>query len=191
MKRQLFNARALALSTLGLLGVVALAGCVDSNLQAPSVIDPSSSGKPTTAQNATPVAVSFVRYESPITPATTVRLIGSGGGTISTARFSLTIPAGALSTATILTLNEVNTNQMQVQLEPTGLAFASPASLQFNYTGTSADPASSNYVPGGTLAASWFDPSASSWTNIGGTDNATSKIFTVALNHLSYYALAK
>ena len=191
MKLQRLNARASALSALGLLGVVALIGCVDSNLQAPTVVGANSSGKPSIVQNVTPVAVSFVRYATPITPATTIRTIGSGGGTITTTRFTLTIPAGAISAVTAISLNEVNVNQMQVQIEPTGLAFATPATLAFNYTGTSADPASPNYIPGGTLMATWFDPSTSLWTNIGGSDNSTAKTFTTSLNHLSYYALAK
>ncbi len=191
MKRHTFSSRALVGSAVGLLAVVALAGCVDSNLQAPSVVDQNTSGKPAIVQNVTPTPITFVRYESPITPSTAAKLIGPGGGTLTTGRFTLTVPAGALSSAAVFSLNEVNVDKMQLQVEPTGLSFATPATLQFNYTGTSADPASSNYVPGGNLSAAWFDPSISSWTNIGGSDNSTSKIFTVSLNHLSYYALAK
>ncbi len=191
MKLQLAKYRTLMASALGLLGVVALVGCVDSSLQAPSIVDASTSGKPTIAQNATPVAVSMVRYATPITPMTTVRMIGAGGGTISTGRFTLTIPAGALSATTAVSLNEVSNYQMQVQIEPTGLAFSTPATLQFNYTGTSADPSSPNYIPGGSLSALWFDPSLSQWTNIGGSDNSSTKLFSTSLNHLSYYALAK
>lgn len=191
MKRQLFSSRGLAVSALGLLTVVALAGCVDSNLSAPSVVDSNTSGKPAIVQNVTPTPVTFVRYEAPITPATAAKLIGPGGGSITTGRFTLTIPSGALSSAAVVSLNEINIDKMQVQIEPTGLAFATPATLQFNYTGTSADPASSNYVPGGALTAAWFDPSLSAWTSIGGADNSSTKVFTASLNHLSYYALAK
>ena len=121
---------------------------------------------------------------------TVTSLVTTLGGTLANGPYTLTIPAGALTKTTTISISEVSASVMECDCEPTGLTFQTPVTLVFNYAGTDADPSSPNYKPG-PLTCSWLDPSTSRWVSIGGVDDTTHKTFTATLSHFSYYALSK
>lgn len=113
----------------------------------------------------------------------------SDGGKICYGNFTLVVPPGALSQDVTFSMTSVSGTDLECAIEPTGLTFLKPATLIFDYKGTSADPASSLYI-GSRLTALWLDPSKSLWTPIKGTDYPDRDEFWAPLSHLSYYSLA-
>ena len=191
-----FRQTASQLALVGMCTLTLVAGCTDQSVAPASDARPAPAARLTgTKGPATPLITAlvptFVQYSSPISLAVGARLVGSAGGTFSIGPFSLTIPSGAVLLPLTLTVASTNVLFEQCSIEPTGTLFLKPVTLTYSYAGTSADPASPNYLPGGVLTGEWFDPSSSLWTPIGGTDNSTAKTFSVSLKHLSYYALAK
>lgn len=125
------------------------------------------------------------------TQATSAAIIkAASGGKLQTDHFTLSIPGGALTSNTFISIEEVSGSAMECRAEPTGLVFLKPASLIFKYQGTSADPSSPTYSAG-ILTGAWLDPSSSLWVPIGGSDDTRRLQYTSLLSHLSYYALAK
>jgi hypothetical protein len=144
--------------------------------------------------------VTLVRYDphakdaqlAATTAPVTKKISALMGGTIQNGPYLLVIPPAALSRDTNISLAAVAGQDLECQLEPTGLTFQLPVTLTFNYTGTSADPNSATYTPSQNgLAAVWLNTSTSQWTNIGGVDVPLFKQFTATLSHFSYYALSK
>jgi len=79
--------------------------------------------------------------------------IGSGGGTVgfSDGRFTLTVPAGALSNDTQITVIEISGNDIPAELrsssvrkvydmQPDGLQFTTPATVEIHTTGSATPP---------------------------------------------------
>ena len=144
-----------------------------------------------------PVTADLVSYEEPKTSSemqsVTELVSAQSGGSLQAGDARLDIPKGALPADTRITLSMSSGSVAEYQIEPTGLNFLVPVTLTLKYEDTSADQSSSNYDPTGAAVASvaWFDPSASVWTNIGGTDDKGHKWVCIYLSHLSYYALSK
>lgn len=67
--------------------------------------------------------------------ASSVRTIGSTGGTIVAGGHRLTIPAGALSRSVTITMEAPSEYVASVKLQPEGLQFARPAKLTLDYSG--------------------------------------------------------
>lgn len=144
-----------------------------------------------------PTTADLVTYEQPKTSSdmrsVTVLVSARSGGSLEAGDARLDIPKGALAADTPITLSMSSSSAAEYQIEPTGLKFLVPATLTLDYKDTSADPSSSNYesTDGPVTSIAWFDPSASVWTNIGGTDDKDHKWVCLSLSHLSYYALSK
>lgn len=106
------------------------------------------------------------------------QFVGSAGGTLPTAAAQLEIPEDAVTTATRFSI-DVTTSSTEVEVDcgPSSIQFAEPVILSIDR------PA--NADPEDELHVEWFDPSTSTWVNIGGTDNGDQVV--VELNHFSKY----
>ena len=144
-----------------------------------------------------PPTADLVSYEQPKSSSdmrsVTVLVSARSGGSLEAGDARLDIPKGALAADTRITLSMSSSSAEEYQIEPTGLMFLVPVTLTLDYKDTSADPSSTNYksTGGGVTSVAWFDPSASVWTNIGGTDDTDHQWVCISLSHLSYYALSK
>jgi len=68
------------------------------------------------------------------------KTIGASGGKVEFGPNSLTIPAGALANATVISARTVPGDTLAVDLEPHGLQFAAPVTLVLNYHQCNASP---------------------------------------------------
>ena len=184
----------LATSTVVALGVLAVSsGCTVSD----TVVAPSRTSPPQSVTMIVSSDLALVRYETKMPTknltSQTVLISAAHGGSLNLGKAVLEIPAAALSVDTYISIIQASGTFSEYQIEPTGLHFAIPATLTVKYDDTSADPTSTNYTPGagGATALAWFDPSASLWTPMPSTDDASTMAVTLKLDHLSYYALAK
>ena len=96
-----------------------------------------------------------------------------------------------LITATIDTVN------VKVSLEPSGLVFGSPAQLQISYAGADGDLNGDGVVDGADAAIEtqllglWYREGADdAWQSIPATQSLTDKSFTSALPHFCEYAVS-
>lgn len=123
------------------------------------------------------------------------KVIDSTGGTLTTFNGdTLTIPAGATSSATIISaqiapLSQAapsgsNTPNRQYIFEPSGITFASPISAKFTYT--DAEVAG---IDERTLGIYVWDTPTSSWVFKTGNVNRAQNFLTVSLDHFSIYGL--
>ena len=84
---------------------------------------------------------------------TVTQTIGANGGTISGGGVTLSIPAGALSADTEISMTVPAGKFLEVQFAPHGLQFSQPATLSFGLAGTAA----ANARVAGSLAGMYFD----------------------------------
>lgn len=123
-----------------------------------------------------------------------INLIGSSGGTLTTFNGdTLTIPSGALSQNTLISAqitplsNAVpsgsNTPNRQYVFEPSGTAFATPATAVFTYTDAEFSGANEK-----NIGIYVWDSTTSSWVFKTGTLNKGANTVTFTLNHFSIYS---
>lgn len=137
--------RRLATLAIGL----AVAGCGTDRTSAPNTLDPASSrsgdllgGVVTTATsvlNLTPV-VGLKRTTPLPTSITVTQVIGSAGGTlrIPDAGVTVTVPAGALSAPTTISMTALGGSLVTYDFAPHGITFARPLEFSQNLSGTNA-----------------------------------------------------
>lgn len=104
-------------------------------------------------------------------------LIGTEGGSIMVDSVSLVVPAGALTTQTMITMTK-NTDG-SVELGPHGQTFAVPVQLTF---------VTAMAGGGVSYTVEWFNPTAESWQTI--TSSRTLMGQLAPLEHFSLYQLA-
>lgn len=116
------------LSAMALMGAVVLANCGDSNPAAPVMQSDArvEAGLLGTATNGLLAC-------SPLASATTSKIIGTGGGTITVGPHTLAIPAGSLSGNVTIKAVLKSESANRVHFEPEGLQFAKGATLTMSY----------------------------------------------------------
>jgi hypothetical protein len=82
--------------------------------------------------------------------------IGAEGGVLNAGPYTLSVPAGALSSTVTITMTRETCGAWPVRLEPEGLQFAIPATLAFDVS-SETDPAS--------MTVAWWNPSTSAWVD--------------------------
>lgn len=106
-----------------------------------------------------------------------------GGG-----RYELTFPLGAVRQTTVITISEWDSHVLECEFGPHGIAFDQPVTLRIDYSGTNADPSSSNY-DGSLPEFRWLNPETNLWEVLAGTDDPEELEYYVQLTHFSRYAL--
>ena len=114
-------------------------------------------------------------------PDTTIRTVGSDGGTIEVGRHRLYIPAGALTSNVRITAREIAGPYREVDFQPQGLVFSRPVTLKLSYDGCDRPMALQKVVylneTGGLVPQASFDDDSDEW------------VFA-SLQHFSQYAVA-
>lgn len=100
--------------------------------------------------------------------------IGSEGGILNVGPYSLSVPAGALSSTVTITMTRETCGEWPVRLEPEGLRFAIPATLAFDVA-SEPDP--------DAMTVAWWNPSTSQWVN-----QATAHDGTIASTQISHFS---
>lgn len=120
------------------------------------------------------------------------KTIGSGGGNISSAdgRFTVTIPAGALSSDKTISVQPItNTNVagagVAYRTLPDGELFAKPVTLTFHYTD---EDTSGSFIEAMGVA---YQDSKGIWQGSGGSIDKVNKTFSVTTTHFTDWALFK
>ena len=103
-------------------------------------------------------------------------------------RYSLFVPHQALENAVEVSISERSPKVVDVKLDPDGSVFKVPVTLVIDYTGTPNDP-DSPYYTGFAPSVRHFNPSTNDWTPVAGTDNPSTKTYTVQLVGFSRYAM--
>lgn len=106
------------------------------------------------------------------------------GGVISWGRFSLDIPAGALSEDTEISISRPMPNLVMCELEPHGIQFNKPVTLQIDYNGT---PAAENDTGEPTLGVYWFNEDTGQWVFVGKELDTAGNKMEANLEHFSGY----
>jgi hypothetical protein len=91
----------------------------------------------------------------------------------------------------------VDTTQIKVSLEPTGLVFGEPAQLQISYGGAAGDlngdgvvDSADSYIESQLLGLWYREGSDSAWTPIPAVQSLSEKSFTSGLLHFCEYAVS-
>ena len=105
---------------------------------------------------------------------------GAVGGTISTGRYTLTIPPGAFNGTQTISLQSSGGNQLQVVCLPEGLQFAVPATLEINVAGSTVDA--------GDATIYWYDPDQGVWVDMHGVYQSGKHSVTALIPHFSTYS---
>ena len=168
-------------------------------LGAMSLLLPAASCTRTTVAPQTLGAPEFVRvtepFASPLAPPgsgsaeiaspeeTSARVTAAAGGTITAGRYTVTIPAGALEADTLVTVRvREESGMVGCELTPHGIEFATAVLLTMDLTGTGCACTE-------TVTIYWYDPSADTWVDVGGTlDPATLGLSTPLLHFSEYRA---
>ena len=149
----------------------------------------------TSTVNKTLTLVAGVQRNTPLTSSITVsRTIGSSGGTISIpqAGVTVTVPVGALSSATEITMTARAGSLLAYDFAPHGITFAKPLVFSQSLAGTSASVLSASLMQLGYYS----DPSLLTSTGglvselISGTVDLVSWTFTSNIKHFSGYLIA-
>lgn len=112
------------------------------------------------------------------------------GGHVTTPRWSLDIPAGALTQALPISIAKASDGTMKVEFGPDGTRFRKTVDLTIDYSGTSLDPSSPGYVPGSVPQFLWWDPARGAWVEMAGVNDPVHRRLHVKLQHFSRYGLA-
>jgi hypothetical protein len=110
------------------------------------------------------------------------------GGTVAGSRYQVTVLPLALTQTTTISIREYSPNILDFELLPHGTQFLLPVTVDVDYSGTSLDPASPDYV-GGLPVLLWLNPSTGRWELVVGVNNPLTKKYTVLLTHFSRYAV--
>ena len=103
-------------------------------------------------------------------------------------RYAVTFSQNALSSAMTISMSERDPKIVDVKLDPDGISFDAPVTLTINYAGTPNDP-DSPYFTGFAPKVRRFNPANGSWTDVPGSDDPSSKIYTAQLSGFSRYAM--
>ncbi|MBM3286669.1 MAG: hypothetical protein FJY88_04880 [Candidatus Eisenbacteria bacterium] len=109
-------------------------------------------------------------------------LIGpAAGGTVSIGRYRVTVPPGALRTATEIkvTIREAG-GHIGCELEPHGITFLRPVTLTMDLSGT--DLSGHNDV-----TIYWYDENDGTWVDMGGVCDPASGRVSVGIWHFSQF----
>lgn len=109
----------------------------------------------------------------------TAVVVGEFGGIVTNGTQRVTIPPGAFSGVKVITVVSNITSPRFVELYPEGTTFDAPVTLTMSVAGTGAD------MPGTTIF--WWDPSASTWVDMGGAYNNRTHTVSTTLTHFSTY----
>ena len=119
----------------------------------------------------------------------TTTVLSATGGIVSVAGTSVSIPAGALASATAITLRVPASQYMEIEVRANDLAsfvFQQAVSITIDYSRCS--PSEANRSP---LSVWRIDTQTKALLqNMGGTDDKTSHTITFSTGHLSGYAVA-
>ena len=149
-------------------------------------------GGPTSTVNNTLTLVAGVQRNTPLAASFTVtRTIGSSGGTIGIpeAGITVTVPEGALLSATVITMTARAGSLLAYDFAPHGITFAKPLVFKQSLAGTNASVLNFSLMQLGYYA----DPRLLSSTGgmvselIGGTVNLVTRTFTSSIEHFSGY----
>ena len=110
------------------------------------------------------------------------------GGTVAGSRYQVTVLPLALTQTTTISIREYSPNVLDFELLPHGTQFLLAVTVDVDYSGTSLDPASPDYV-GGLPVLLWLNPSTGRWELVVGVNNPLTKKYTVLLTHFSRYAV--
>jgi hypothetical protein len=128
-------------------------------------------------------AVTHLLLCSPQKYAANAAIIGPKGGSIRVGNHELRIPAGALSKEVLISAEAPVTNNAVVNLEPHGLKFAKPVSLELSYKNCLLPPLLDLYVV-------YLNPANKILEVNRSRVSLPSKSVTGELDHFSRYAIA-
>ena len=111
------------------------------------------------------------------------------GGEVEGSRYELEFPAGAVNQAVAISIYERDPNILDMQFDPHGIQFNKAVELEIDYSGTNADPSSSNY-DGSVPAFFWYDDVNDQWVQLEGKNDVGDREYKVMLSHFSRYAVA-
>lgn len=186
------------LATLAL--ALAVAGCSD-HTTAPAALSAPSAGSSHdllggllgTVTNALGLTVNVIQRKTPLAaPITVVKTIGWEGGSLSIpeAGVSVVVPAGALSSPTVITMTARAGSLVAYDFEPHGITFTKPLVFTQDLRGTNAGLLS-------TLKLGYYsDPSLLGTTTavvtelISGVLNFLTGTFTAPIKHFSGYVVS-
>ena len=146
----------------------------------------------TATVNKTLTLVAGVQRNTPLATSISVSTtIGSAGGTLSIpeAGVTVTVPSGALSSATVVTMTARAGSLVAYDFAPHGITFAKPLVLTQSLAGTNATVLNGSFLQLGYYA----DPSQLTATGglvselIGGSVNLLTWTFTSSIRHFSGY----
>jgi hypothetical protein len=106
------------------------------------------------------------------------------GGVVSYGRFRLEIPAGALSEDTVIEISRPDPGFVMCELEPHGLQFNKPVTLQIDYSGTAAEADEASLPAFGVY---WFDEASGQWMMVGDSIDPGADKMEAELAHFSKY----
>ncbi len=122
---------------------------------------------------------------TPLQSTSTTKTIGPQGGTISVGQYTLTIPAGALSQAKTITMQQVADTVNSVRFTPHGLQFAQSATLTMGYSNCLL--AVQNSKPVRVLYVNEALQQLEAPTSV---DNQAANKVSAEIDHFSRYAIA-
>lgn len=139
--------------------------------------------------------VANLQRTTPLASSITVsQTIGSGGGTLSipAAGVTVTVPAGALSAPTVITMTARAGSAVAYDFGPHGITFAKPLSLSQKLSGTNASLLSVPFLKLGYYSDPSLLGTVTSLVSelIGGSTNLLTWTYTAPIKHFSGYVIA-
>lgn len=111
----------------------------------------------------------------------TVQNVGPAGGVVACGRYSVTIPAGALSQTVAITVRPLEQDgSVGCELLPHGLQFLVPAQLKMSLSGTTMATQLQTTIY-------WWDAANADWVDISGTYAGADQSVVAPLAHFSQY----
>ncbi len=119
-----------------------------------------------------------------------VRLVLPGLEThIGSGRWGLDLHAGSLEVPKGISVAHASDGTVQVEFGPDGTQFGTPVDIVIDYSGTSVDPSSKDYVPGTRPVLLWWNPATKAWTEMPCTIDAGTHTVHGKLQHFSRYGV--
>lgn len=116
-----------------------------------------------------------------------VPLLPGVGGLVMIGRYSVLVPADALTRPTVITIIvREETGLVSCELLPHGLSFSNtkPVLLRMNVGGTELAARTS-------MTIYWFDDQTATWVDVGGLPDPTGSTVSANLTHFSRYAVGE